>query len=80
MLESPPTLKRVTIDFDRQRVLDITPDLQTFIEMGLDVTLTHLPTLPSSKISPWDGLADAPLPIWNPSEWSHPPPITLPHW
>ncbi|KAF8138040.1 hypothetical protein K438DRAFT_1947043 [Mycena galopus ATCC 62051] len=78
MLASPPMLKRVNINFNRQRMLDIMPDLQAFIGMGLDVTLTHLPTFPSSQFSPWIGLADAP-PSLNPGGWG-PPPIAQPHW
>ncbi|KAF8138016.1 hypothetical protein K438DRAFT_1880932 [Mycena galopus ATCC 62051] len=79
MLASPLMLKRVNIHFNRQRMLDIMPDLQAFIGMGLDVTLTHLPTFPSSQFSPWNGLADAPPPSWNPGGWG-PPPIAQPHW
>ncbi|KAF8133047.1 hypothetical protein K438DRAFT_1884496 [Mycena galopus ATCC 62051] len=55
MLASPPMLKRVNIHFNRQRMLDIMPDLQAFIGMGLDVTLTHLQTFPSSQFLPGMG-------------------------
>ncbi|KAF7376859.1 hypothetical protein MSAN_00103400 [Mycena sanguinolenta] len=65
MQESPPTLNRVDINFGRQVVVDIMPDLRTFIETGLAVSLVYLP-LQTSQDSPWLGLSDAPV---NPNSW-----------
>ncbi|KAJ6456423.1 hypothetical protein C8R45DRAFT_1082129 [Mycena sanguinolenta] len=66
MQESRPALNRVDINFGRQVVVDIMPDLQAFIEMGLAVSLVYLP-LQSSQDSPWVGLANAPS--VNSSPW-----------
>ncbi|KAF7376846.1 hypothetical protein MSAN_00102100 [Mycena sanguinolenta] len=68
MQESPPALNRVDINFGRQMVVDIMPDLRAFTEMGLAVSLIYLPPQPSQD-SPWLGLPDAPLMNWNQSPW-----------
>ncbi|KAF7376868.1 hypothetical protein MSAN_00104300 [Mycena sanguinolenta] len=75
MQESPPTLDRVDINFGRQKVVDIMPDLRAFIEMGLAVSLVYLPPQPSQD-SPWLGLPDAPLMDWSPSPWVSPTSIS----
>ncbi|KAJ6511074.1 hypothetical protein C8R45DRAFT_859005 [Mycena sanguinolenta] len=77
MQEPQPALNRVDIDFGRQLVVDIMPDLQGFVEMGLAVSLVYLPRQPSPD-SPWSGLADAPLMSWNPSPW--PAPMSTTTW
>ncbi|KAJ6456411.1 hypothetical protein C8R45DRAFT_1082120 [Mycena sanguinolenta] len=77
MQESRPALNRVDINFGRQVVVDIMPDLQAFIEMGLAVSLAYLP-LRSSQDSPWLGLADAPS--VNSPPWGWPPPMPISHW
>ncbi|KAJ6465575.1 hypothetical protein DFH09DRAFT_529600 [Mycena vulgaris] len=52
-------LKRVAIRFRREIQLDILPDLQPFINAGLQVKLTYAPPI-NWNFSPWDGLADDP--------------------
>ncbi|KAJ6588782.1 hypothetical protein B0H19DRAFT_1226514 [Mycena capillaripes] len=59
-------LKRLCIKFHRQMTLDILPSVQSFIESGLDVSLTYIPSQPSTPFSPWYGLDDAPD---QPSSW-----------
>ncbi|KAJ6588666.1 hypothetical protein B0H19DRAFT_1100548 [Mycena capillaripes] len=54
------TLKRVHVSFYRPMTLDILPSVQSFIESGLDISLTRVPLRPSALYSPWKGLADAP--------------------
>ncbi|KAF7376874.1 hypothetical protein MSAN_00105000 [Mycena sanguinolenta] len=68
MQQCPPALNRVDINFGRQMGVDIMPDLRAFIEAGLAVSLTYMPSQPSQD-SPWLGLPDAPLVNWNPSPW-----------
>jgi hypothetical protein len=53
-----PTLRRVDIRFNRKMTLDIRPNLQPFIDVGLDVSTTHIQ--PFKVLSPWQGLSDAP--------------------
>lgn len=55
-------LRRVEIQFTRQMQVDITPDIQPFLDAGvLDVVTTyHHPTAGGGSFSPWQGLADAP--------------------
>ncbi|KAJ7252145.1 hypothetical protein B0H12DRAFT_1118704 [Mycena haematopus] len=72
MQEPCPTLHRVNIDFGRHILVDIMPDLQAFIEMGLAVSLVYLPPRPPH--SPWQGLPDAPT--VNPPAWTPPPSIS----
>ncbi|KAJ7134681.1 hypothetical protein C8R44DRAFT_771133 [Mycena epipterygia] len=55
------TLKRVKIRFNKEMEYDILPGLQPFIEAGLEVSLHHFTPFPIHS-SPWQGLADAPLP------------------
>ncbi|KAJ7160048.1 hypothetical protein C8R46DRAFT_1106833 [Mycena filopes] len=55
-----PKLKRVKFQFSRYSTLDILPDIQPFIESGLDISITHI--LPfKTQSSPWQGLDDQPL-------------------
>ncbi|KAF7376806.1 hypothetical protein MSAN_00098000 [Mycena sanguinolenta] len=68
MQESPPALGCVEINFGRQMVVDIMPDLRAFIEMGLAVSLIYVPPQPSQD-SPWLGLPDAPVVNWNQPPW-----------
>ncbi|KAF8128308.1 hypothetical protein K438DRAFT_916302 [Mycena galopus ATCC 62051] len=50
-----PTLRRINLQFNRQRQVDILPSLQTFIQAGLQASLAY-PPLP--QFSPWEGLLD----------------------
>ncbi|KAJ6504014.1 hypothetical protein DFH09DRAFT_293021 [Mycena vulgaris] len=52
-------LKRVAIWFRREIQLDILPDLQPFINAGLQLELIYFPPI-DWNFSPWDGLADDP--------------------
>ncbi|KAJ7147981.1 hypothetical protein C8R46DRAFT_1128702 [Mycena filopes] len=60
---SPTTLRKVTIEFCRERQVDILPDIQPFLsDSGLEVTLTYStsPVAVGGGIySPWQGLPDA---------------------
>ncbi|KAF7376871.1 F-box domain-containing protein [Mycena sanguinolenta] len=77
MQESPPALNRIEINFGRQMVVDIMPDLRAFIQMGLAVSLIYLPPQPSQD-SPWLGLPDAPSVDWSAFPW--PPPMPISGW
>ncbi|KAJ6514767.1 hypothetical protein DFH09DRAFT_1288020 [Mycena vulgaris] len=56
------TLKRVEIEFNRKLQVDIRPDIQPFLDAGLQVLTTYRAAVPCS---PWQGLAaDAPLEPW----------------
>ncbi|KAF7334841.1 hypothetical protein MSAN_02370900 [Mycena sanguinolenta] len=80
MQQLSPALNRVDINFGRQMVVDIMPDLRAFIEMGLAVSLIYLPPQ-LSQDSPWLGLPDAPLMNWNPSPWAAwAPPTSISNW
>ncbi|KAJ7157194.1 hypothetical protein C8R46DRAFT_421707 [Mycena filopes] len=61
---SPTTLRKVAIEFCRERQLDILPDIQPFLsDGGLEVTITYsAPPLAASRYSPWQGLPDGPDP------------------
>jgi hypothetical protein len=73
-MQDPRTaLKRVDIRFGRPMTLDIMSSLHTFIETGLKVSLMYIPLNPSQN-SPWQGLVDAPAPVYP--DWG-PPPINL---
>ncbi|KAF7364079.1 hypothetical protein MSAN_01066700 [Mycena sanguinolenta] len=76
MQTSRPALNRVDINFGRQIVVDIMPDLQAFIEMGLAVSLTYFPPQPPQD-SPWLGVPDAPL---NTVPWAWAPPMSTSNW
>ncbi|KAJ6573492.1 hypothetical protein DFH09DRAFT_1312197 [Mycena vulgaris] len=51
------TLKSVVIQFDREMQLDIRPELQSFVESGLDLQLTYAPPM-AVQFSPWEGLQE----------------------
>ncbi|KAJ7705181.1 hypothetical protein B0H16DRAFT_1636670 [Mycena metata] len=55
-------LKRVEIQFTRQMQVDITADIQSFVDAGVLEVLTthHHPNAGVGNFSPWQGLADAP--------------------
>ncbi|KAJ6586295.1 hypothetical protein DFH09DRAFT_977891 [Mycena vulgaris] len=57
-------LKRVAIPFFRQIQLDILPDLQPFINAGLQLELTYDPPIEWS-FSPWEGLVDDPRRVYD---------------
>ncbi|KAJ7933941.1 hypothetical protein B0H13DRAFT_2650413 [Mycena leptocephala] len=52
-----PTLKRVVAQFDREKQVDILPDLQSFVDDGLKVSITHI-SVALPRFSPWLGLPD----------------------
>ncbi|KAJ6456370.1 hypothetical protein C8R45DRAFT_1110891 [Mycena sanguinolenta] len=55
-----PTLKYARVTFDRERQMDILPDLQHSTEAGeLQIFLTYV-TFPAPSFSPWKGLPDGP--------------------
>ncbi|KAJ6588665.1 hypothetical protein B0H19DRAFT_1226429 [Mycena capillaripes] len=67
MIEECPTKLKLYITFCRRMKLDILPSVQSFIERGLDISLTYIPMQPPpGPYSPWNGLADGPaqLPPW----------------
>jgi hypothetical protein len=66
-----PTLKRVDVKFTRERQIDILPDLQSFVDDGLKVSITHI-SVALPRFSPWQGLPDAPP---EPNTW--PPLVPL---
>ncbi|KAJ6493821.1 hypothetical protein DFH09DRAFT_1206945, partial [Mycena vulgaris] len=71
-----PRLKRVKIQFHREMEHDILPDLQPFIETGLNVSITHYAP-PSSEpfiLSPWQGLLDDPHALGKSKPW------IMDHW
>ncbi|KAJ7248624.1 hypothetical protein B0H12DRAFT_1123490 [Mycena haematopus] len=53
------TLKLVDIQFDREREVDIFPNLEPFLEAGGKASITYI-TLSPPQFSPWVGLPDAP--------------------
>jgi hypothetical protein len=58
-----PTLKRVVAQFDRERQVDILPGLQSLVDDGLKISITHL-SPPPPRFSPWLGLPDD-APPWT---------------
>ncbi|KAJ7782570.1 hypothetical protein DFH07DRAFT_727985 [Mycena maculata] len=61
MAVQPVTLKRVEIQFTRERIVDVQPDIQRFVDEGLKVSITYNPPA-IWHFSPWQGLVDAPSP------------------
>ncbi|KAF7343479.1 hypothetical protein MVEN_01780800 [Mycena venus] len=55
-----PTLRLVEVKFDRERQVDILPNLPSFVEAGGKTSLTYI-TLTPPQFSPWLGLPDMPL-------------------
>ncbi|KAJ6588670.1 hypothetical protein B0H19DRAFT_214551 [Mycena capillaripes] len=67
MTEEYCTNLKLCITFCRRMTLDILPSVQSFIERGLNISLTYIPMQPPpGPYSPWNGLADGPdqLPSW----------------
>ncbi|KAJ7499941.1 hypothetical protein FB451DRAFT_47903 [Mycena latifolia] len=58
-VEPSPTLKRVNVQFNREMQADIRPDIQPFLDAGLQVLTKYLK--PEVGCSPWQGLPDAPM-------------------
>ncbi|KAF7376633.1 hypothetical protein MSAN_00080100 [Mycena sanguinolenta] len=52
-----PTLRRVDIAFNREMQVDILPELQSFLENGLQISLAYTMP-PPPNFSPWMGLPD----------------------
>jgi hypothetical protein len=61
-----PALKRVEVNFARERQVDILPALQSLVDDGLKLSITHI-SPPPLQFSPWQGLPDAPP---EPNTWS----------
>ncbi|KAJ7031025.1 hypothetical protein C8F04DRAFT_1397549 [Mycena alexandri] len=54
------TLRSVDIQFNRERQVDITADIQPYVDGGLKVATSYFHSQVSRSFSPWQGLADAP--------------------
>ncbi|KAJ6507353.1 hypothetical protein C8R47DRAFT_91062 [Mycena vitilis] len=61
VLSRVPVLRLVEIKFDRLQQVDIFPNLQSFVEAGLQMNLVYMRP-PPQMFSPWQGLPDASLP------------------
>ncbi|KAF7376702.1 hypothetical protein MSAN_00087200 [Mycena sanguinolenta] len=61
-------LKRIEVEFKRPMTQDITPALAPFIERGLHAVISY-DSPPTTQLSPWQGLADAPVPQWSNDLW-----------
>ncbi|KAJ7762536.1 hypothetical protein B0H16DRAFT_1311583 [Mycena metata] len=59
------TLRSVDIQFNRERQVDITPDIQPYVDGGLKVSTSYLVNQVPQTFSPWQGLADAPQTLGN---------------
>ncbi|KAF7376700.1 hypothetical protein MSAN_00087000 [Mycena sanguinolenta] len=57
MAAEPTTLRQVKIHLVRKMEQDIRPDIQPFLDAGLELDITH-PSPPSWSASPWLGLSD----------------------
>ncbi|KAK7006029.1 hypothetical protein R3P38DRAFT_3041045 [Favolaschia claudopus] len=56
-----PTLRLLDVTFSRERQVDILPNLQQFINAGLEISLRYPPREPAfPQFSPWQGLSDSP--------------------
>ena len=64
--EGVTKLKRVYIQFNRQKGIDILPALSSFIEDGLSIDLCYLAYQQRGPFSPSDGLPPPPLPAGIP--------------
>ncbi|KAF8133056.1 hypothetical protein K438DRAFT_1884523, partial [Mycena galopus ATCC 62051] len=53
----PTTLRCVEIEFAREMQFDIRPDIQPFLDAGLQLD-TRYYNAPKLRLSPWEGLAD----------------------
>ncbi|KAJ6594554.1 hypothetical protein B0H19DRAFT_65026 [Mycena capillaripes] len=62
-----PTLRLVNIKFERTREVDILPSLQSFVETGLQTSITYISPAPL-QFSPWMGLSDAPSGLGMPPQ------------
>ncbi|KAJ6594539.1 hypothetical protein B0H19DRAFT_64294 [Mycena capillaripes] len=58
-----PVLRRVEVKFGREREVDILPSLESFLEVGLQTSISYT-SLPAPLFSPWQGLPDAPPAPW----------------
>ncbi|KAJ6594621.1 hypothetical protein B0H19DRAFT_1056875 [Mycena capillaripes] len=73
---SRTALKRVEIQFIREMTIDILPNLEAFIDTGLDISVRYSPPQTTSTLfSPWHGLADAPETY---SKYTSPAPKEIP--
>ncbi|KAJ7039923.1 hypothetical protein C8F04DRAFT_1033044 [Mycena alexandri] len=60
MAARPAALRRVEIQFNREKQLEMQPDLQPFVDAGLEVFTTYIERPHTSEFSAWRGLADGP--------------------
>ncbi|KAJ6481687.1 hypothetical protein C8R45DRAFT_1002703 [Mycena sanguinolenta] len=67
ILSRATTLKLVDIKFDREREVNIYPDLGPFLEAGGRASFTYMNLVPP-QFSPWMGLPDAPPPPMLPHQ------------
>ncbi|KAJ7037459.1 hypothetical protein C8F04DRAFT_1393670 [Mycena alexandri] len=59
MTVQSPTLRRVAIQFQREKRFDIRPEIQAFLDSGLEVSTRYFePSV--SAFSPWRGVKDPP--------------------
>ncbi|KAJ7177975.1 hypothetical protein C8R46DRAFT_942901 [Mycena filopes] len=52
-----PTLRRVAVQFKREKEFDIRPEIQSFLDAGLEVSIRYIQP-PIIGLSPWQGLAE----------------------
>ncbi|KAJ7164949.1 hypothetical protein C8R46DRAFT_1276876 [Mycena filopes] len=52
-----PTLRRVAVQFKREKEFDIRPEIQSFLDAGLEVSIRYIQA-PIIGLSPWQGLAE----------------------
>ncbi|KAJ7131625.1 hypothetical protein C8R46DRAFT_1015685 [Mycena filopes] len=64
-MASSSTLRSINIQFNRERQVDITGDIQPFVDAGLKVTTAYMHSQVVGNFSPWQGLADAPTTHWD---------------
>ncbi|KAJ6481703.1 hypothetical protein C8R45DRAFT_1002766 [Mycena sanguinolenta] len=73
ILSRATTLRLVDIKFDREREVDIYPDLGPFLEAGGRASFTYMNLIPP-QFSPWMGLPDAPPPPMPMQPYPYPVP------
>ncbi|KAF7357924.1 hypothetical protein MVEN_00838800 [Mycena venus] len=66
-----PILRVVDVKFDRERQVDILPSLESFLEAGLQTSITYISLMPP-QFSPWQGLPDPPPGQWGQGGWGWP--------
>ncbi|KAJ7785671.1 hypothetical protein B0H16DRAFT_1487623 [Mycena metata] len=59
MAAHPATLRRVAILFRREQQSDIRPEIQPFVDSGIDISIQYPPPF-IAEFSPWRGVKDPP--------------------